>query len=442
MHYHIVVTLISALCYFIVAFHKQGLQLNPIYLSGFGVSLSVDRARLLVRDGIQDVNLEPESFEVQPRKARFDSVLIDGHSGNISLDAIKWLMRHGIPLYILDYNGTLLSSILPREPVNGPLKIAQVEAYKDNTKRFSIAKKFVEAKARRSLEVIEWLEARYGRYEFQIDLSAELQRLGECMSLSRLLMVEGRIADTYWRHLQRVLPAKFQFSSRMHESRQMNASDPVNVLLNYGYAVLESVSRKALFTSGLEPTVGFLHEARQTKYPLVYDLQEPYRWLVDTTVISCLESERFGKKDFYRMDNYVLRLRPEAVRKLMDALRIKFNSTVRYAGKWYSWDTLIRLKAQELANYILGNRAELSFEDPSPTLCRGDSERIRNSILSISSADARRLGIGKSTLWHLRYRAQAGKPMQIYGKVREKLEANSRSQTSTANNQGLPPLKR
>lgn len=242
-------------------------------------------------------------------------------------------------------------------------------------------------------------------------------------------MVEGRIADTYWRHLQHVLPAKFQFSSRMHESHQMNASDPVNVLLNYGYAILESVSRKALFTSGLEPTVGFLHEARQTKYPLVYDLQEPYRWLVDTTVISCLESERFGKKDFYRMDNYVLRLRPDAVRKLIDALRIKFNSTVHYAGKLYSWDTMIRLKAQELASYILSNRAELSFEDPSPTLCRGDSERIRNSILSISSADARRLGIRKSTLWHLRHRAQAGKPMQIYGKVREKLEANPRSQT-------------
>lgn len=60
-------------------------------------------------------------------------------------------------------------------------------------------------------------------------------------------------------------------------------------------------------------------KARQTKYPLVYDLQEPYRWIVDTTVISCLESRSFGKVDFYRMDNYVLRLRPEATRKLVDA---------------------------------------------------------------------------------------------------------------------------
>ena len=32
-------------------------------------------------------------------------------------------------------------------------------------------------------------------------------------------------------------------------------------------------------------------------------------------------------------------------RKLIDALRIKFNSTVRYVGKLYSCYTLIRLKA-------------------------------------------------------------------------------------------------
>ena len=63
----------------------------------------------------------------------YDSVVIDGQTGTISLAAIKWLMRHGIPLFILDYNGTLLSSTLPREPVNGPLKIAQIEAYKDQT---------------------------------------------------------------------------------------------------------------------------------------------------------------------------------------------------------------------------------------------------------------------------------------------------------------------
>jgi len=76
---------------------------------------------------------------------------------------------------------------------------------------------------------------------------------------------------------------------------------------------------------------------------------EPYRFLNDTTVISVLEARQFSKRDFYRMDNYILRLRPEANRRFLDVLRIRFNSPIRCRGKLYSWDTIIRLKAQELA---------------------------------------------------------------------------------------------
>jgi CRISPR-associated protein Cas1 len=336
-------------------------------------------------------------------------------------------MRHDIPLFILDYNGTLLSSTLPREPVNGPLKIAQVDAYRNREKRFYIAKKLVEAKAQRSLDLLEWLDARYGKLKPKIetDLSNEIQRLDRCSDLPRLLMVEGRIADIYWRYLQRVLPAKFGFTSRMHETHQMNASDPLNALLNYGYAVLETQCRKALNSIGLEATIGFLHEARQIKYPLVYDLQEPYRWLVDLTVISCLESGRFGKKDFYRMDNYVLRLKPGAARELINALRVKFNSPVRHAGKLCGWDTVVRLKAQELGHFILHRRTELDFETPRPDLDRSDSETVRNLILSLKSAEARKLGIRKNTLCYLQQRARRDKAFTIYRKVRSKLHLHN-----------------
>ena len=44
---------------------------------------------------------------------------------------MKWLMRHKIPLFILDYNGSILSSTLPKEPVVGNLRKAQIEAYQD-----------------------------------------------------------------------------------------------------------------------------------------------------------------------------------------------------------------------------------------------------------------------------------------------------------------------
>jgi CRISPR-associated protein Cas1 len=80
--------------------------LKPIYLSGFGVSLNVDKARLLIRNGCHEPDIEPDQYAIQPRNPDFDSVIVDSQSGTISLTAIKWLMRHGIPLFVLDYNGT------------------------------------------------------------------------------------------------------------------------------------------------------------------------------------------------------------------------------------------------------------------------------------------------------------------------------------------------
>ena len=74
------------------------------------------------------------------------------------------------------------------------------------------------------------------------------------------------------------------------------------------------------------------------------------------------------------------------------ALRIKFNSHVRH-GELYSWDALIRLKAQELANYVIGKRTNLDFGEPTPELNRIDSVAVRKTILSLKTSDARKLGL-------------------------------------------------
>jgi hypothetical protein len=90
-------------------------------------------------------------------------------------------------------------------------------------------------------------------------------------------------------------------------------------------------------------------------------------------------------------------------------------------GRFYCWDTLIRLKAQEPANYTLGKQTGLDFSDPEPVLHSTDSEAIRNQIVFMTTAEARKRGIRKNTLWHLQQRARSDKPLSIYAKVGTKL---------------------
>jgi CRISPR-associated protein Cas1 len=61
---------------------------------------------------------------------------------------------------------------------------------------------------------------------------------------------------------------------------------------------------------GLDPHVGFLHEMNPSKNSLAYDLQEPFRFLVDFAVLNLIETNGIDKKDFIRTENYSLRPRP------------------------------------------------------------------------------------------------------------------------------------
>jgi len=395
--------------------------MNSLFLSGFGVSLNVDRASLVIKDGHLEPERNPSTYEVRPRHARFDSIVIDSQTGQISIPAMKWLMRHGIPLFILDYNGTLLSSVLPREPVVGNLKKAQVEAYQDIQRRFYIAHKIVEAKLERTRELIEWLSQRYDVDErSRIRLNAEIKRYDGCNNVKDLMFVEGRVAEVYWKIFQTLIPKKYSFVSRMHETHQMNSTDPVNTLLNYGYAFLESRCRASINTVGLEPSIGFLHEIAQPRYPLVYDLQEPFRWSVDKTVLSCVENDTFSKTDFFLTDNYVLRLSPAAIKRLLEELRACFNSGAVYKSKKCSWDTIIRLKIQELARYLLDRTEDFDLKDPHPDF-REDGRELRQKLLTLTLSEARKLGLSKSTFWSLQNRCRSNIPLKIYLKTGKKI---------------------
>lgn len=79
------------------------------------------------------------------------------------------------------------------------------------------------------------------------------------------------------------------------------------------------------------------------------------------------------------------------------------------------------LKAQELARHILDGEP-VNFSVPSPELERMDSSELRNRILSLSQSEAKRLGIGKSTLHYLRKKSGSDRTFRVYGKVINRLQ--------------------
>jgi len=202
----------------------------------------------------------------------------------------------------------------------------------------------------------------------------------------------------------------------------MNASDEINALLNYGYAILESQIRKSINAVGLDMTVGFLHEMAPTKTPLVYDIQELFRWLIDLSVIQLLEEKKLRKSDFIITENYHTRLREHTAKTLIEKISLNFNRKVAYKGKNYSYESILLDNVQRLANFILDKDKQLQFNIPEIRINRTDSSVIRQKILLMSTEERKRLGINKSTLWYQRKKLP-DKKFKVYNKVLSKLKS-------------------
>lgn len=84
--------------------------------------------------------------------------------------------------------------------------------------------------------------------------------------------IEAQAAKIYWREL---------FGSLFR--RNQNGSG-INILLNYGYAVMRASVARAIVGAGLNPTIGVHHKSQYNAFALADDALEPLRPRVDLMV--------------------------------------------------------------------------------------------------------------------------------------------------------------
>lgn len=147
---------------------------------------------------------------------------------------------------------------------------------------------------------------------------------------------EGLAAKIYWKNLFE----KF--------SRHRFGNEP-NSMFNYAYAILRSVTAKALTGSGLLPVVGIHHHNKYNAYRLADDIMEPYRPFADEIVL----------ETFKKYPNYE-NLTKEIKIELLNVLNIdtKFKNVKRPLSIGLSMTTA------SLANCFKGESRKISY----PTL--------------------------------------------------------------------------
>jgi CRISP-associated protein Cas1 len=96
-----------------------------------------------------------------------------------------------------------------------------------------------------------------------------------------------------------------------------NAARPVNAILNYAYAALESEIRIKAISEGYDPTIGIMHEGRDGSSKFISDLMEPERPEVDRSVLDFVKGHVFDPADFVIRSHGICRLNPEMAQMIV-----------------------------------------------------------------------------------------------------------------------------
>lgn len=142
---------------------------------------------------------------------------------------------------------------------------------------------------------------------------------------------EGNCAKRYWQ-------LYFPSIGWAATSRDRKENTAPNQMLNYGYTVLAALCHRSLIIHGLTPALGVKHMPRYRSTPLVFDLMEPFRPLVDMMLAEFMAESDVSMKAWAKKVGTELRERRMAHSryslKLMDAIDASASSLARsYAEK-------------------------------------------------------------------------------------------------------------
>lgn len=226
-------------------------------------------------------------------------IIITGQGVSLSSNLIAFCMSRKIPVDFFDNQGAHLGSIITAKFIQNALWLKQAHA--DNAWKKALATNILEGKIKNQHALLKYfnkyhkshcpqLQPKMEMMETSVDDFKQWKKSADFTCdefIPQLVSREAQISIRYWDYI-RTLFADDQvgFERREHQG----ATDLVNSMLNYGYAILYVRVWQALLAAQLNPFESLIHSKREGKPALVYDMVELFRsQVVDRIVISLIQ---------------------------------------------------------------------------------------------------------------------------------------------------------
>jgi len=324
-------------------------------VDGYGLFVGLTGDRIVVREKGKTLH--------QAVVSDLRQVVISG-KGGISFDAMEALGTHGVDLVIVSWKGEVTARLSSPEMRTVQTRREQYYAYKDHRSGL-LAKAFILAKLRNMYATLGTLaksrketepgkaETLNARREVVFSYICRVEGIRDRPveeTRNELMGLEGAASQSYWEGIGGIIPADFRFQIRSGRY----AEDPVNSMLNYGYALLEGEVWRGVHYAGLDPYGGFLHVDRPGRPSMVLDLMEEFRQqLVDKTVVGLVTKNVVAPSQFEVREGVCImddRARKLVLREVLG----RFEKYMRYGDEKRRWSDMILLQARDVGKYLRG----------------------------------------------------------------------------------------
>ena len=283
-----------------------------LVVDGFGIALRVRYGKLAVEDGI---GRQRRSLTLDRAGSGLERLVLIGHAGYVTLEALAWLRAIGAALVQIGRDGEVLAHSVPFGYDGHPIRRAQALAI-TNGLDLAIARELIASKLDGQCKNLVRLDAELR------DFDALRDSLHSADSIEKVRTIEANAAANYFaawknveirfreRDLAKIPTRWLRTDSRASvlTGAPRAATSPLNAMRNYLFACAESEARLALLAQGLDPTLGVLHADQRNRDSLALDAMEPVRGDVDAFLLDLLEDRVFSARDFGELPNGVCRI--------------------------------------------------------------------------------------------------------------------------------------
>lgn len=295
---------------------------------GYSLKLYVHRGHLIVHDGI---GRDRQTRRYHRATSRLKRVVVIGHTGFITLDALRWIHDAGASLVHLDADGQLITTSSAAGPSLAQLRRAQALATTSSTGP-ELARRTLRDKVLGQASLLTELP---GGPQAASTLDAATREINHAYDLRSLVGAEAQAAAAHWSAWSALptpivsrqrggIPEHWKTFGQRHSLLSNGprlACNPPNAMLNYLYALLEAETTLACYAVGLDPTLGIFHTDQRGRASLALDAMEPIRPAVDAYLLALLTQRTLAQADFAETRQGGCRLKPALASFLAETSR-------------------------------------------------------------------------------------------------------------------------